>query len=252
MGLFPNFPICDEIINISQSFYSNVINHRITQKLIPYLLVVNHYIQTTYNYIRANTIELYYTYIDKNYESLSVYDFDKFGNEISCLCYSNHRYEQYLSLKSNTISFKNHMLQNEDTRNYIKEQMSLQNPMLSAIITIKSRDNDFETSLEVNKLLEPFLFSGNIIQGSPAFVFYLIHENIEYGFKNDNVNKNCFELCHALQNDKELSDYHIDMTYMSLNDVGIVTIPNIQERFWSISVTPNNDLILELNDNGEW
>lgn len=249
MGLFPTFPICEEILNRAQSFYSTVLNHRVTQQLLPHLLFVNYYIQTTYEYLRGTAVELYYTYINTEYENLRVYNFNKFNNEINCLYYSNHRLEKYLTLKSNSQSFEKCTLKNQDTRDFIANCINIRNPILSAIITIKSKEGDFETSFEVNKLLEPFLFTDNTILGSPSLVFYLIHKNVEHSIKRDDVKKSAMELCDAFQNGKELKDYNIDMSYMSLSDIGIVTIPNIQERTWSLYVTEDNELVLELNDN---
>ena len=245
MGLFPTFPICEELVSRAQSFYSSVLNHRITQQLIPHLLFINYYIQTTYEYVRTTAIELYYTYVNTQYEKIQTYEFD---NKISCLYYSNHKHGKYLTLKSNTQSFNKITLQDEETRSFINRCIALRNPLLSAIITIKSKDDDFETSIEVNNLLSPFLFPGNTIQGSPSFVFYLIHKNVERGIKNADVKKSAIELCDALQNDKELKDYHINMTYISLNDVGVVTIPNIHENFWSLLVNDDNNVILELKE----
>lgn len=251
MGLFPTFPVCEEILNRAQLFYSAVLNHRITQMLLPHLLFINYYIQTKYEYARNTTVELYYTYIDTEYENLRVFEYEKLNNEINCLYYSNHKLGKYVTLKSNTQSFKNCTLKNQETVDFITNCINIRNPILSAIITIKSKEGDFETSFEVNKFLEPFLFTDNTIRGSPEFVFYLIHENIERSIKSNDMKEPSLKLCHALQNNKELKDYNIDMTYMSLSDVGVVTIPNIQERNWSLTVAEDNNVVLELNDNEE-
>jgi hypothetical protein len=248
MGLFPMFPICEAIINRAQLFSSVLFKYPITKKIIHPFLFISYYIQSSYESVKDNAVKLYYTYVDTNYEDLRVYEFDKFINNIHCLFYSNHRHNTYLTLKSNTQSFKNMDLQQEETQTFINNHINLRNPLLSAIVTIKSKEGDFETSVEVNNLLKPFLFQGNTILGSPAFVYYLIHENVERGIKNDDVKKSTIELCDALHNDKELKDYNIDMTYMSLCDVGVITIPNIQDSYWSMSVRDDNTVILELND----
>ena len=146
-------------------------------------------------------------------------------------------------LKSNTFTFTDHSIQDAITKQFLYKMLEYKNPILSAILSIKDKVNNDEISIEVNKVLEPFIFPGNTIVGDCNFLLYLIHSYYST-FEED---KDQTQTCIALENIENLKDFSISLTYITLDEVGLTTIPEMCDTKWKLSITDENKVQLELD-----
>ena len=242
MGIVPGFGLCEDICRRTERFFMTMKSHPVTKYIISGLMFINYYTQDFYQKANIYGRELYYKYIDTKYEVLSIRKAEEHGIEIDTMYYSNYKTDQYLTLKSNTFTFTEHSLQDPVTKKFLSDMLEYRNPMLSAILAIKDKVNNNEFSIEVNKILEPFMFPGNTILGSKHFLVYLIHTYYTMFDKNNDDSKTCI----ALENIENLKDFSISLTYITLDEVGITTIPEMCDTKWKLSITDENKISLEL------
>jgi len=242
MGIIPGFALCEDICGRAERFFTQVQNHPVTQYIVSGLLFINYYAQQGYTYMYTISRELYYKHLDDRYENLRLSDREEYGEEISTLNYSNHKTNEYVTLKSNSMTFKEHALNDDVTRDFISSTIHRKNPILSAILSIKDNVLDKEYSLEVNKILEPFLFSGNTIHGTKQFLLYLIHVYYD-NLQNDEVE---LDSCIALEDSGRYSDFSCSLTYITLDDSGVMTIPEMTTTEWTMKLTDTNNIELTI------
>jgi hypothetical protein len=140
------------------------------------------------------------------------------------------------------MTFKDHSLNDDVTRDFINLMVNRKNPMLSAILSIKDNILNKEYSFEVNKILEPFLFNGNTIKGTKEFLLYLIHTYYA-NLENDELETNG---CIALEDNGRYGDFSVSLTYITLDDSGIMTIPEMTTSDWTMELTDNNHIELTI------
>ena len=158
MGIIPGFGLCEDICRRTERFFMTMKSHPVTKYIISGLMFINYYTQDFYQKANIYGRELYYKYIDTEYENLSIRKAEEHGVEIDTMYYSNYKTDQYLTLKSNSFIFTEHSLQDPVTKKFLSGMLEYRNPMLSAILAIKDKVNNNEFSIEVNKILEPFMF----------------------------------------------------------------------------------------------
>ena len=241
MGIVPDFSNCKEFITSFRNLGENIHSHYLVQKIISFCFYVNYYVQTGYDYLYSHAVDFYYSHVNTNYETVSVFTNN---DNIDTLIYSNHKTCTYRTIMSNRMSLKQYKMMNEKTREFIDTILDLRNPVLSAMMTITNSELNFEKSFEINKILDPFLFPSNVIDGNPEFVSFLIHEYV----KEQKGNNNDEMLCPVIKNANNISDYQIDISYMTLNDVGLITIPCVQKNSWTLTVDNNNVVFLEIKE----
>ena len=240
MGIIPGFALCEDICGRAERFFTRVHNHPIIRYILSGLLFINYYAQQGYKYIHTFGKELYYRHIDTNFETLYVTDEEEYGEEISTLYYSNHKTDKFVTIKSNSMTLKNYTQDDDIARNFINSVAHYKNPILSAILSIKDNITTNEYSLEVNKILEPFLFTGNTINGTREFLLYLIHTY----YKKYKPNEIAEDGCIALEDETKLNDFSISLTYITLTDNGVITIPELTTSEWTMKLTDNNKVEL--------
>lgn len=242
MGIIPRFALCEDICMIAERFFEQIQGHPIVKYIVSGLLFVNYYAHNAYHTANIYTRDLYYKYIDLNYEELSIAKSEKYGTNIDTMNYSNFKTDQHIMLKSNTLTFTEHYLQNAITKELLQTMVQYKNPLLSAILSIKDKVNDVEYSLEVNNILKPFMFPGNTINGNRGFLMYLIHT---YYNRIDSC-KNKATKCIALENFDSLNNFSVSLTYITLDDAGLTTIPELCDTEWKLLVTEENKIKLEI------
>jgi len=242
MGIVPGFALCEDICQCAERFFMRIQSHHMTQYIISGLMFINYYTQDFYQKANIYGRELYYKYIDTEYENLSIRKAEEHGIEVDTMYYSNYKTDQYLTLKSNSFTFTEHSLQDPVTKQFLSGMLEYRNPLLSAILAIKDKVNNNEFSIEVNKILEPFMFPGNTIFGSKNFLVYLIHTYYSKFNKNNDDSKTCI----ALEKIENLKDFSISLTYITLDAVGITTIPEMCDTKWKLSITDEKKVSLEL------
>lgn len=242
MGIIPGFALCEDICGRAERFFTQVYNHPVTQYIVSGLLFINYYAQQGYNYIYTIGREQYYKHVDDRFENLKLYDKEEHGEDISTLYYSNHKTNEYVTLKSNSMTFKDHSLDDNVTREFINSVIHHKNPILSAILSIKDNVTNKEYSLEVNKILEPFIFRGNTIYGNKQFLLYLIHAYYD-NLQNNEVET---EGCVALEDSGRYSDFSCSLTYITLDDKGVMTIPEMTTTEWTMELTDTNHIELDI------
>ena len=246
MGIVHRFGLCSDIFQCAKSFFVTIQSHPVTQYIISGIMFINYYTQHFYQKANIYGRELYYNYVDTSatYENLSIQKREEHDVEIDTMYYSNFKTNQYLMLKSNTFTFTDHSIQDTVTKEFLQTMFQYKNPILSAILAIKDTLNNREFSIEVNKILEPFIFPGNTINGNKNFLLYLIHS-----YYNKNNDKS--ETCIALEDVDNLKDFSISLSYITFNEVGLTTIPEMCNTEWKLSITNENKVNLEIYENNE-
>lgn len=242
MGIVTDIPICRDLLSRATSLFNTISNHTITKNIITFALFLNFHVQELANYLYKFGREIYYTHIDTDYESLNIKDTNKNDQSINIMYYSNYKTNQYAMFKSNTMTFEEHSLEDPVTRDFINSELIVKNPLISSILTIKDEDNEKEFTLEVNKLLEPFIFKGNRIEGNINFISYLINEYI----KEDITNNNNYQV-----DLNSLNNFNGSLTYITLDTDGIETINDLKNSEWLLHVTDDYKIEVELVNTNE-
>ena len=71
---------------------------------------------------------------------------------------------------------------------------------------------------------------------------YLIHTYYSAFDKNNDDSKKCI----ALEKIENLKDFSISLTYITLDEAGLTTIPEMCDTKWKLSITDENKVQLEL------
>ena len=131
-------PHLHNVIETMKGYYNKVCNYTIT-----FVMYLNYYIQHSYSYMYEALTEVYYTHIDTDYEVFKVHNTTQNSTDINILSYTNFKTSSHVTIKSNTITFEEHELSLQNTKDLLHKVINRANPLLSAIITISNKEDGY-------------------------------------------------------------------------------------------------------------